>query len=66
MEGESTYIIYKGKIISPLTVKQYKTTLNKLKSFESTENLKIKFEDIKNENNSAEKELEEYFNVTVE
>ncbi len=43
---ESHKRIYKGKIISPLTVKQYKTTLNKLKSFESTENLKIKFEDI--------------------
>ena len=38
--------MYKGKIISPLTIKQYQTTLNKLKAFEVNNNVKLKFENI--------------------
>jgi integrase len=36
--------IYKGKIISPLTVRQYQATLNKLKAFEKHKNIQLKFE----------------------
>lgn len=38
--------IYKGKIISSLTVRQYQATLNKLKAFEKYKNIKLKFESI--------------------
>jgi integrase len=43
---ESSKRIYKGKSISPLTIKQYQTTLNKLKSFESVKKIKIKFNNL--------------------
>jgi integrase len=43
---ESSKRIYKGKSISPLTIKQYQTTLNKLKSFESAKKIKIKFNNL--------------------
>jgi hypothetical protein len=44
--NESNHRIYKGKIISPLTIKQYQTTFNKLKEFEQQKKTKLKFENI--------------------
>lgn len=44
--NESPKRLFKGKLLSPKTILQYATTLNKLKAFENALSIKIRFENI--------------------